>query len=47
MIGSIASGLTLLNLDSSVQFMITGAVLVLAVIVDSISRRTRAATGRA
>ncbi|WP_236968869.1 sugar ABC transporter permease [Microbacterium aurantiacum] len=46
-IGSIASGLTLLNLDSSVQFMITGAVLVLAVIVDSISRRTRAATGRA
>lgn len=46
-IQSISSGLTLLNLDSSVQFMITGAVLVLAVIVDSISRRTRAATGRA
>jgi D-xylose transport system permease protein len=46
-IQSISSGLTLLNLDSSVQFMITGVVLVLAVIVDSISRRTRAATGRA
>ena len=46
-IQSISSGLTLLNLDSSVQFMVTGAVLVLAVIVDSISRRTRAATGRA
>lgn len=46
-IQSISSGLTLLTLDSSVQFMITGAVLVLAVIVDSISRRTRAATGLA
>jgi simple sugar transport system permease protein/D-xylose transport system permease protein len=46
-IQSISSGLTLLNLDSSVAFMITGVVLVLAVIVDSISRRTRAASGRA
>jgi D-xylose transport system permease protein len=46
-IQSISSGLTLLNLDSSVQFMVTGVVLVLAVIVDSISRRTRAASGRA
>jgi D-xylose transport system permease protein len=46
-IQSISSGLTLLNLDSSVRFMVTGVVLVLAVIVDSISRRTRAATGRA
>lgn len=46
-IQSISSGLTLLNLDSSVQFMITGAVLVLAVIVDSLSRRKRAASGRA
>jgi simple sugar transport system permease protein/D-xylose transport system permease protein len=46
-IQSISSGLTLLNLDSSVQFMITGVVLVLAVIVDSMSRRARAATGRA
>ncbi|MDW4571322.1 sugar ABC transporter permease [Microbacterium sp. M3] len=46
-IQSISSGLTLLNLDSSVQFMVTGVVLVLAVIVDSLSRRTRAAAGRA
>ncbi|WP_127476454.1 sugar ABC transporter permease [Microbacterium sulfonylureivorans] len=46
-IQSISSGLTLLHLDSSVQFMITGVVLVLAVIVDSISRRARAATGLA
>jgi simple sugar transport system permease protein/D-xylose transport system permease protein len=46
-IQSISSGLTLLHLDSSVQFMITGVVLVLAVIIDSISRRARAATGLA
>lgn len=46
-IQSISSGLTLLNLDSSVRYMVTGVVLVLAVIVDAISRRTRAATGRA
>jgi D-xylose transport system permease protein len=44
---SISSGLTLLSLNSSVRFMITGAVLLLAVIIDSISRRSRAAAGRA
>lgn len=46
-IQSISSGLTLLNLASSVQFMVTGVVLVLAVIVDSAARRSRAASGRA
>lgn len=46
-IQSISSGLTLMNLDSSVIFMITGVVLVLAVTVDSLSRRKRAAVGRA
>ncbi len=46
-IQSISSGLTLLNLDASVRYMVTGVVLVLAVIVDAMSRRTRAATGRA
>ncbi|WP_167137039.1 sugar ABC transporter permease [Diaminobutyricimonas sp. TR449] len=46
-IGSISSGLTLLNLDSSIRYMITGAVLLLAVIIDSLSRRTRRAAGRA
>lgn len=45
-IQSISSGLTLLNLDSSVRYMVTGVVLVLAVIVDAMSRRTRAAAGR-
>ncbi len=46
-IWSISSGLQLLSLDSSVRYMITGAVLLLAVIVDAISRRSRAAAGRA
>ena len=46
-IQSISSGLTLLNLDSSVKFMVTGVVLILAVIVDSLSRRKRTAVGRA
>ncbi|HEY8281130.1 MAG TPA: sugar ABC transporter permease [Leifsonia sp.] len=45
-IQSISSGLTLLNLDSSIRFMITGAVLVLAVIIDSLSRRSRASHGQ-
>lgn len=45
-IQSISSGLTLLNLDSSVRFIVTGAVLVLAVIIDSTSRKSRAAHGR-
>lgn len=45
-IQSISSGLTLLNLDSSVRFIVTGIVLVLAVIIDSTSRKSRAAHGR-
>ncbi len=44
---SISLGFTLLNLDSSVRYMVTGAVLVLAVVIDSLSRKTRAAAGRA
>jgi simple sugar transport system permease protein/D-xylose transport system permease protein len=44
---SISSGLTLLSLDSSVRYMVTGAVLLLAVIIDSMSRRSRASHGRA
>jgi len=44
---SISVGLTLLSLDSSVRYIVTGGVLVLAVIFDSISRRSRAAAGRA
>ena len=45
-IQSISLGLTLLNLDSSVRFMITGAVLLLAVVIDSVSRRSLRASGR-
>lgn len=46
-IQSIASGLTLLDLSSSLRYMITGAVLAIAVIVDSLSRRSRVSHGRA
>ncbi|TNC35437.1 sugar ABC transporter permease [Mumia zhuanghuii] len=45
-IQSISSGLILLNLSSSLRFMVTGAVLVLAVMVDSLSRRSRTEHGR-
>ena len=44
---SITNGLILLNLDSSYRYMITGAVLLLAVIIDSLSRRSRASHGQA
>ena len=44
-IESIDNGLTLLNLTSAAQFMITGGVLMVAVMVDSLTRRTRAAHG--
>ncbi len=46
-IGSIQSGILLLNLKSDAQYMITGAVLLVAVTVDSLSRRGRLASGRA
>jgi D-xylose transport system permease protein len=46
-IQAISNGLTLLNLNSSYRFMITGGVLLLAVAVDSVARRSRASAGRA
>jgi D-xylose transport system permease protein len=46
-LGSISSGMFLLQLDSSVRFMITAAVLLAAVILDSVSRRGRRSSGRA
>lgn len=46
-IQSISSGLTLLSLDSSYRFLVTGVVLLLAVGVDSLARRSRATHGRA
>lgn len=45
-IQSISSGLTLLNLDSSFRFIVTGIVLLLAVTLDSVSRRSRTSHGR-
>jgi D-xylose transport system permease protein len=46
-IQSISSGLTLLNLSSSYRYMITGLVLAVAVGIDSLARKSRAAHGRA
>jgi D-xylose transport system permease protein len=46
-IGSISNGMDLLALQSSVKFMVTGGVLVAAVVVDSLARRQRQAAGRA
>jgi D-xylose transport system permease protein len=40
-IGSISNGMDLLSLDSSVKFIITGIVLLLAVSFDAISRARR------
>ncbi len=46
-IQSISNGLDLLSVESAVRYMVTGGVLLLAVIIDSLSRRSRAAHGRA
>jgi simple sugar transport system permease protein/D-xylose transport system permease protein len=46
-IQAISNGLTLLNLNSSYRFMVTGGVLLLAVAVDSVARQSRASSGRA
>jgi len=45
-IGSITSGILLLNLKTDAQHMITGAVLLIAVVIDSLARRGRRAGGR-
>ncbi|WP_391858246.1 MULTISPECIES: sugar ABC transporter permease [Streptomyces] len=44
---SIQQGMYILNLNTAIQYMITGAVLLAAVVVDSVSRRTQKASGRA
>jgi D-xylose transport system permease protein len=46
-IQSIQTGLDLLNMNQSIQYMITGAVLLAAVVIDSVSRRTQKTSGRA
>ncbi|MCP9205720.1 sugar ABC transporter permease [Streptomyces sp. NEAU-Y11] len=45
-IGSISSGMSLLGVANSVQYMITGGVLLAAVVIDSVSRRTQRSAGR-
>ncbi len=45
-IGSISNGMDLLALSSAVKFMVTGGVLLLAVIVDAVARKERQAAGR-
>jgi D-xylose transport system permease protein len=45
-IGSISNGMDLLALSSAVKFMVTGGVLLLAVIVDALARQQRSASGR-
>ncbi len=46
-IGSISNGMDLLALSSAVKFMVTGGVLLLAVLVDAVARQQRAGMGRA
>ena len=43
---AIQSGLNIVGVDSSVRFMVTGGVLLLAVAIDSVARRARSASGR-
>ncbi|WKX73072.1 sugar ABC transporter permease [Streptomyces sp. XD-27] len=45
-IGSISSGMNLIGASNSVQYMITGAVLLAAVVIDSVSRKTQRSAGR-
>jgi D-xylose transport system permease protein len=45
-IGSISNGMDLLALSSAVKFMVTGGVLLLAVLIDAIARKERQAAGR-
>src|SRR5215217_8075745 len=45
-ITSISNGMDLLALESSIKFIVTGAVLLLAVVIDAIGRRQRQAAGR-
>jgi D-xylose transport system permease protein len=43
---AISNGLNLVGVESEVRFMVTGAVLLLAVAIDSVSRRARSSSGR-
>ncbi|WUT08487.1 sugar ABC transporter permease [Streptomyces sp. NBC_00704] len=45
-IQSIASGMALLGVESPIQFIVTGGVLYVAVVLDSLARRAAVARGR-
>jgi D-xylose transport system permease protein len=45
-IGSVSNGIDLIGLGAPIKLMITGAVLLAAVTIDALARRTRRATGR-
>ncbi|WP_370372392.1 sugar ABC transporter permease [Catenulispora sp. GP43] len=45
-IGSIQSGMNIQGLSNSIQYMVTGAVLLAAVVIDAVARRTQKASGR-
>jgi D-xylose transport system permease protein len=45
-IGSISNGMDLLALSSAVKFMVTGGVLLVAVLIDAIARQQRQQAGR-
>ncbi|GHH36908.1 sugar ABC transporter permease [Streptomyces candidus] len=46
-IQAIQQGLNMLGMASEIQYMITGAVLLAAVVIDSLSRKTQKTAGRA
>jgi D-xylose transport system permease protein len=46
-IGSISNGMDLLAYQSSTKFMVTGAVLLIAVVLDALGRKQRQVRGRA
>ncbi|MDF5753610.1 sugar ABC transporter permease [Spongiactinospora sp. TRM90649] len=45
-IGSVSNGIDLIGLGAPIKLMITGAVLLTAVTIDALARRSRRATGR-
>jgi D-xylose transport system permease protein len=46
-IGSISNGMDLLSLSSAIKYMVTGGVLLLAVLVDAVAKNQRQSRGRA
>ena len=45
-IGSISNGMDLLGLASPIKYMVTGGVLLLAVLVDAVAKNQRQSSGR-